>query len=386
MDSVLAQLVSEASHTAPDGLPTLVAEQAAALGAQQAVIYLASYRQRYLQPLAGPGVAVREPLDVDATLAGRAYRTLTVLDAGDAPAHRLWLPLVDGTSRIGVLELALPHVDDAARRSARCFADAVAELVVTRNRCGDAFIRARRRRPMSLAAEMQWSLLPPETFSDRRTTVAGMLEPAYDTAGDAFDYAFNGDIVAFAIIDAMGHGFEATLLSQVALSTYRHSRRADLPLGDIYRAMDEMLDRQFGPDRFVTAQLGELDAVTGVLRWLNAGHPAPVLARGGTIVGPLDCEPTLPVGFGGAVAEVAEYQLEPGDAVLLYTDGVVEARSVDGSFFSETRLTDLFVRALTAELPAAETVRRLSHAILEHQGGELQDDATVFLLTWHGDA
>jgi serine phosphatase RsbU (regulator of sigma subunit) len=236
---------------------------------------------------------------------------------------------------------------------------------------------------LTVAAELQWDLLPPQTFSDSRVTISGVLEPTYEVAGDSFDYALNGDTLLFMIADAMGHGFEATMLTTVAIGAYRHSRRLGLDLASTYCAMDALVAERFGPDRFLTAQLGELDMRTGVLRLLNAGHPAPLTVRERGVAN-LSCEPTLPIGFGGVVTEVVEERLQPGQHVLLYTDGVVEARAEDGEFFGEKRLEDLLVRAITAELPAAETVRRLAHAILEHQGGELQDDATTVLLTWHG--
>jgi hypothetical protein len=69
----------------------------------------------------------------------------------------------------------------------------------------DSYSLARRRQPMSLAAEMQWQLLPPLTFVTSRVVIAGLLEPAYEVAGDAFDYALNGDIAHLAVIDPVGH-------------------------------------------------------------------------------------------------------------------------------------------------------------------------------------
>ena len=383
----LGQLIDRSHLSSPSDLPALVHDTATFMGAVEVVIYLASYEQRFLQPLSGAGVPDREAMDIDATLAGRAYRTGTMLegDAGENDTHhRLWVPLLDGTHRIGVLEMALDMVDDSVRVDARHFAGVVAELVVTRSAYGDVLPLVRRRQPMSLAAEMQWGLLPPLTFMDGRISVAGVLEPAYNIAGDTFDYAVNAHRLSFAIIDAMGHGFEATLLAAVAVSAYRHSRRAGRDLAETYAAMDEVISARFGPDRFVTAQLGELDASSGVLRWLNAGHPAPLLTRAGRVVGHLACDPTFPVGFGGSVAEIAETRLEPGDALLCYTDGVIEARSPDGEFFGDERLGDLLGRALTAQLPPPETVRRLVHALLEHQAEHLQDDATTLLIGWQG--
>jgi serine phosphatase RsbU (regulator of sigma subunit) len=74
--------------------------------------------------------------------------------------------------------------------------------------------------------------------------------------------------------------------------------------------------------------------------------------------------------------------LEPGDRVLFFTDGVVEARSATGELFGKERLGDLLVRASADANSASETMRRLVHAVLGHQGSSLRDDATLLLLEW----
>jgi serine phosphatase RsbU (regulator of sigma subunit) len=76
--------------------------------------------------------------------------------------------------------------------------------------------------------------------------------------------------------------------------------------------------------------------------------------------------------------------LEPGDTLLFFTDGVTEARSPEGEEFGRGRLGDLLVRAVASDEVPAETMRRLSHAVLEHQQGRLQDDATLLMLRWKG--
>ena len=79
---------------------------------------------------------------------------------------------------------------------------------------------------------------------------------------------------------------------------------------------------------------------------------------------------------------MATEQLEPGDRLLLYTDGVTDIQSPAGEFFGVERLTDLLSANLVAGLPAAETMRRLVRALLEHQQGQLRDDATLLALEW----
>ena len=146
----------------------------------------------------------------------------------------------------------------------------------------------------------------------------------------------------------------------------------------------------FGGEGFITALLAELDTATGHLSWVSAGHPPPLLLRRGRLVKTLDASPMLPLGLGigqhsGVSREtghIGTEQLEPGDSVLLYTDGVVEARSPRGEMFGVNRLVDLITKNLASGLPAAETMRRAIRALLGHQSSALADDATLLLAQW----
>src|SRR5665811_2284499 len=107
----------------------------------------------------------------------------------------------------------------------------------------------RDRQPMSLSAEMQWQLLPPLMMSTPQVAIAGALEPAYDVAGDSFDYALNDDVLHLAMIDAMGHGLSAAVMATLAMGAYRHARRLDVGLDQLYavsythlRAHETVLD------------------------------------------------------------------------------------------------------------------------------------------------
>ena len=150
----------------------------------------------------------------------------------------MYLPLLDGSDQVGVMALTLDAVDDDDRRLLRRLAGLVADMLVTKHSYTDQFFLARRREPMSVAAEIQWSLLPPLAMSVPQVAVAGILEPAYDVAGDSFDYALNDDILHVAMIDAMGHGLDAATMATVAIGAYRHARRAGIGLAEIYAFMD----------------------------------------------------------------------------------------------------------------------------------------------------
>jgi serine phosphatase RsbU (regulator of sigma subunit) len=118
------------------------------------------------------------------------------------------------------------------------------------------------------------------------------------------------------------------------------------------------------------------------VRYLNAGHPPPVLLRGGKAVGVLDRGRRMPLGLEDPAIEIAELSLEPGDRLLFYTDGFTEARDEHGEEFGLDRLVDFAERHAAAGLPVPETLRRLSRDVLNHQHGALHDDATLLLVSW----
>jgi serine phosphatase RsbU (regulator of sigma subunit) len=193
-------------------------------------------------------------------------------------------------------------------------------------------------------------------------------------------------VLRFAVFDGMGHGLGATQLASVALAAYRNARRTGLGLIETAASIDVALARQFGVESFVTGVLAELDLSRGTVRTLCAAHPAPLLVRAGHSLGELDTDPGFPLGFGSRDDRIVEASLEPGDRVLLFSDGVVEARSPEGEFFGIERLIEMLVREESHQQPPPETLRRLILAVLEHQHGMLQDDATLLLLEWAGDS
>jgi serine phosphatase RsbU (regulator of sigma subunit) len=383
-ERLLGTMIDRAHEMPPHLIAPLVAEVIGVIGGRDVTVLLPDYDQLTLVPLPGRGLLVEAPVPIGESMAGRAFLGDQSVDQTLADGVRVFVPLLDGTDRVGVLAFTSDRWDENDVRLARRFAGLLADVLVTKGMYTDRFFQARRRQPMSLSAEVQWALLPPLIMTSPLVAVAGILEPAYDVAGDSFDYALNDEALHVAIIDAMGHGLDAAVMATVAVSAYRHARRDDVELRDLYAAMDRAIAEQFGHERFVTVQMAHLDVGSGRLRWVNAGHPHSLLLRGGQVVRALDSPTTLPVGFGGADPQVSEVALERGDRVLFFTDGITEQHLAGGELFGESRLIELLEQVADDGGSVQETVRRLSHALKSARGGLTTDDATLFLLEWRG--
>lgn len=383
---MLSKLMGAADVVEPHRLIELISECAGILGGSAAVVWLVDHQYRVLVRL--DGADSRESVPVDGSVPGRAYARGDVVPVEADDGTHLWVPLLSGVHRVGVLEVVMPH--GTADVGVLCdFAAVATAALVAANQYTDLFTRTRRQKPLSLAAELQWAALPPASFATRSVHVAGMLEPAYDVGGDAFDYAHSDGLLSFAIFDAVGHNLDSSVTSSLALGAYRNARRNDLSLGESATTIDRVIKEQLGGGYFVTGQLAVLDTATGVLSWLNAGHPLPLLIRRGRVLGHLECRPRPPFGLdhlgGGAEVQVAAEHLEPGDGVLFYSDGVVEHRTRGGLDYGVDRVKDFLHNAFAAQLSPAETLRRLANAILDFHDGQLSDDATTLLVVWQHD-
>ncbi|WP_345150934.1 PP2C family protein-serine/threonine phosphatase [Nonomuraea rubra] len=191
-----------------------------------------------------------------------------------------------------------------------------------------------RAQPMTLSAEVCCGTCSRRELSPTTTWwVSAALEPAYEVGGDAYDYAIDGDTLHLSIFDAMGHDTAAGLTATIAVGSGRTSRRQGKDLPATSQAIDAAIAEQF-TDRFATGVLADLDLRSGQLSWVNRGHHPPLVIRGGQLVAALTGVPDPPMGFGWALSTgLLRYQLEPGDRLLFYTDGVIEAQSPDGEVF-----------------------------------------------------
>jgi len=295
-----------------------------------------------------------------------------------------WLVLAPVTERgevIGLLELTLPNQPEAATLGevAR-LAHVLAFVVIANRRHTDLYEWGQRTRPLTLSAEIQHRLLPgPQTCEAGSFTLAGWLEPASDIAGDTFDFNLARDVLHLSLTDAMGHGVAAALAATLCVGSLRNARSNGASLLEQVALTNQALVEhaaKSGLEDFVTGLIGRLDLRTGSMELVNAGHIVPYLARGKQLTR-VDLYVDLPLGlFGGASYRSSRVDLEPGDRVVLLTDGMLERNAVNVDIpraITETR-----------SLHPREAVRALADRVLEATGDALSDDATVLCLDWHG--
>lgn len=291
----------------------------------------------------------------------------------------VYAPVTNRGEAIGILEFVLPDAPDEQRLAEMADAARVlAYIVITNWRFTDLYDWGQRSIPLTLAAEVQHRLLPGSfTCEGGQFTLAAWLEPAGEVAGDTFDFTVERDVLHLSVTDAMGHGVEASILATLLVGALRNARRAGADLANQARRADEALGHYVGPGGgFVTGQLARIDLRTSTASMVNAGHPAPLRLRDGDVT-TVDLQPDLPFGIlatGGY--RVQPLALVPGDRLMFLTDGMMErnAASID--------IRGLVVQS--ADMHPRQAVQHITRAVREAAGGQLQDDATVLCLDWHG--
>lgn len=357
------------------------------VGAEDVSLWLADYDQDVLGGLSGPaGVDIDGRIPVGEGPVGGAFAAQRSVTVHDARGLRVHTPITLRGDRIGVLAVGCPGpIDGRADEIEEALGDValiLAYVLSLAPRYTDVFERARRQQPLSVAAEMQWSLLPARAFASRAFSIAGALIPAYHVGGDVYDFAVDTNRLWVTGIDAMGHGLNASVLASLTGHTLRNARRRGEDVVKQVDAADRALVEVFGGDQFVTALVAEVELDSGNCRFVNAGHPSLLLVRDDT-VRVLAETSNVPMGlFTDSAFRAIETRLEPGDRLLLVSDGVVEAALDDDAQYGDAHLAEQI--HATCSLPPQAAVRSMQRHLIDTVGDRLHDDATIFIVDWFG--
>ncbi len=381
-DAILRALLHRSFGLFPDGLADAVTQLVEQHSTGSDVeLLLVDLDQEELNPL-GAGTS----RGVEWTAAGQAFREEQPVWERTPDGRRLWLPILDSAERLGVLGILggeeVPVDDWLAVTSC------LGEMIVSKEAYGDRIALTRRRQPVSLAAEMRWWLLPPLTFTSPVVSITGILQPSYRVAGDAFDYAVASDRAIVGMFDAVGHDLRAARLANLAVGGFRSGRRRGLDAEETLAFIDQAVEEQFpGGAAFVTGQIFTLDLDSGEATLHTAGHPPPVRFRPDGTHEVVDVRPGVPLGLGGEGYPVQRVTLEPGELVLLLSDGAYEGRSTDDEPLGMDRLVSIVQERVDAGDNPPEALRRTMREVLLYQGpGEVRDDTTLALVRWRPDA
>ncbi|WP_041841296.1 PP2C family protein-serine/threonine phosphatase [Actinoplanes friuliensis] len=297
-------------------------------------------------------------------------------------ANRVYLPLTAWGERLGVLvvQTTLPSgtgLTDELSVIADEFAVALrAADVVT-----DRYRQVTRRERLTMAAELQWEMLPGRSLGDDRFLVAGQLQPAYAVFGDHYDWSLIGDRLTLTVLNGHGDGLDAAVLTTVAVNAMRNARRSGANIVEQAELASDALYSRYGGAAHAATLLLEIDLVGGRVEAVDAGSPRAVLAREREIR-PVTLEQQLPLGmFGETRYETQRFLLEPADRLLVVSDGVHAASPGGRAPYGESALLTALRR--TRLQPATEAVGTVMRGLREyHAGTEPEDDAVTVCLDW----
>ncbi|GIH20399.1 PP2C family protein-serine/threonine phosphatase [Rugosimonospora africana] len=375
-------------RTDPDRLVEVIEDHVKKYyGAYRADALLADYQIAGLWPLLHGTHSVAGSLR-DRSAAARSFSSQRVvierLPTGSGV--RVLLPLSVWGERIGVLLIdSVSGLDDDQLGELSGLADELAVALLNADRITDRYRRARRTRRLTMAAEMQWEMLPGRALSGPNFTLAGQLEPAYAVCGDHFDWSLTDHRLTITALNGYGQGMDATLLTLLAVNAMRNARRSGGNLVEQAELASEALFSRHAGRAHTATLLLEVNLDTGLVLAIDGGSPRALRLRSGQTT-PIGLEQQLPLGmFDDTRYEIQRFTLEPADRLFIISDGVHAATPGDQAPFGDRHLHRV-IRSTRLQ-PPTEAVGSVMRGLHDyHEGDELVDDAVVLCLDWHGQS
>jgi serine phosphatase RsbU (regulator of sigma subunit) len=311
--------------------------------------------------------------------------------AGQSIYSALCAPLIAGNSVLGVLYLDYQVTrrtitEDDAQLAAQIARVAAIKVESTRLREA-ALEKSKLEETLKLAQTIQMRMLPqvPETAPGSPFEIAAAIRPARQVGGDFYDFHDNADgKLYFCVGDVSGKGIPAALMMAVSRALFRSFILAGREPAAIMSAVNRQLCDETDETMFVTAFCGVLDLATGEVRYANAGHHPPLIARADGTVIELETRPALVLGYLPEFPYLEESgRLEPGDLLYLFTDGISEAANNDDELFSDERLQEVLRKHGSRDARAVANATLA--AVDAFAGGAPQsDDLTLLCIRYRG--
>ncbi|MEU8760305.1 PP2C family protein-serine/threonine phosphatase [Streptomyces sp. NPDC048659] len=380
----IAEIEEALRRAAPHRLVEVVEDALGDRGVLRVELRMADYGLRTLQ-LVGPVAGADPSVPIHDSPQGRAFGAQEPHVSRESGALRLHLPVTVRGDRLGVLTAELPPRADVGPLlpGLAQVCEALGHEILVAERDTDLYVLARRATRLTLAAEMQWQLLPGRSCARPEFALAAHLEPAYAIFGDNYDWSVSDGRLTLTVTNGMGEGIEAALLTNLAINALRNARRAGLPPADQAALADQAVYARYRGEAFVSVLLLRFDLATGEVEAVDAGSPR-LWRQRGQAVESVGFEAQLPLGmFEDTVYVPERFSVRPGDRLLFGSDGVYATVSPAGESYGDRALA----RALRATrlLPPTHVPQAvLRELAVHHGGGPLEDDALVVCLDWHG--
>jgi sigma-B regulation protein RsbU (phosphoserine phosphatase) len=307
------------------------------------------------------------------------------LDGLQALAPECLTPVLGRTGRLlGLLALAERLSEEPYSRDDRRLLSSVAgqagialENIRLAERMAERLeVERRASYEMDIAQQVQRRLFPQVMPVLRTLEYAGGCRQARAVGGDYFDYLeLAPGRVALVLADVAGKGISAALLMAALQASLRSQHAAVSGPDALLRAVNRVFYPSAAPNRFATVFYGEYDDATRRLRYVNCGHNAPALMRADGRVERLPATATVVGLFAELECAVAEVTVEPGDVLLIFSDGASEAWSDSGEEYGEERLIQTALSHVGH--PAAEMIDAITSAVQVFSGAEQEDDLTL---------